>query len=108
VDFGTLVSRSLSAYSGQFVVRLRLRAPAHRVAETMPPWLGVLDPVDDASCILSIGLDDLDLLPSYAGDLRVDFDLVDPPEAAPHLRGLARRLLEATGEEVGERGLATA
>jgi hypothetical protein len=55
-----------------------------------------------------MGLDDLDLLPSYAGHLRVDFDLIEPPEAAIHLRGLARRLLAATGDTVGDPGLATA
>jgi predicted DNA-binding transcriptional regulator YafY len=110
-DYATLVSRSISAYSGQFVVRLRLRAPAHRVAEVMPPWLGVVDPVDDTSCILSLGLDDLDLLPSYAGHLRVDFELIEPSEAAAHLRGLARRLLKATesvGDSFREGGLASA
>jgi predicted DNA-binding transcriptional regulator YafY len=98
VDFATLVSRSISAYSGQHIVRLKLHAPAHRMAETMPPWLGALDPVDDETCILSIGLDSLDLLASYAGHLRVDFELIDPPEAAVHLRDLARRLRGAVGD----------
>ena len=105
VDFATLVSRSISASSGQFVVRFRLRAPAHHVAEVMPPWLGAVDPVDDASCILSMGLDDLDLLPSYAGHLRVDFELIEPPAAAAHLRRLSERLLRAIGDS-DEPGLA--
>jgi predicted DNA-binding transcriptional regulator YafY len=97
VDYATMVSRSVSAYSGQFVVRLALHAPAHRMAELMPPWLGALDPVDDESCILSIGLDSLDLLPSYVGHLRVDFELIEPDEAGVHLREMARRLQGAVG-----------
>jgi hypothetical protein len=93
-----MVSRSISASSGQFVVRLRLRAPAHEMRERMPPWLGAVDPVDDGCCILSIGLDDLEDLPSYVGHLRVDFELIEPAEASAHLRGLAQRLLGAIGE----------
>jgi predicted DNA-binding transcriptional regulator YafY len=98
VDFATLVSRSISASSGQHIVRLKLRLPAHRMAEAMPPWLGALDPIDERSCILSIGLDDLALLPSYVGHLRVDFELIEPAEAAIHLRTLAERILGALGE----------
>ena len=92
------MSRSISAYSGQFVVRLELKAPAHRVTELMPPWLGAVDPVDDTRCILSIGLDALDLLPSYVGHLRTDFELLEPADAAFHLRRMAHRMLAAIGE----------
>jgi predicted DNA-binding transcriptional regulator YafY len=99
VDYATLVSRSLAASTGQHTVRLKLHMPAHRMAEVMPPWLGALDPVDDRSCILSIGLDDLSLLPSYVGHLRVDFELIEPREAVTPLRALAQRILAAIGEE---------
>ena len=98
VDYATMVSRSISASSGHYLVRLKLHMPAHRMAELMPPWLGALDPVDEQSCILSIGLDSLELLPSYVGHLRVDFELIEPAEAAVHLRELALRILRATGE----------
>jgi hypothetical protein len=93
-----MVSRSISASSGQFVIRLRLLAPAQRAKETMPPWLGTVDPVDDGCCVLSIGLDDLDDLPSYVGHLRMDFELIEPAEASSRLRASARRLLGALGE----------
>ena len=92
VDFATLVSRSISAYSGQFVVRLEVEVPAHRMAEMMPPWLGAVDPVDEQRCILSIGLDDLEQLPSYVGHVRARFTLIEPAEAAVHLRAMADRL----------------
>lgn len=98
-DYATMVSRSISASSGQFVVRLRLPAPAHRARETMPPWLGAVDPVDDGCCILSIGLDDLDDLSAYVGHLRVDFELIEPAEASVHLRGQAQRFLRAIDEQ---------
>jgi predicted DNA-binding transcriptional regulator YafY len=97
-DYATMVSRSISAHSGQFVVRLKLRTSAKRMAELMPPWLGGLDPIDEASCILTIGLDDLELLPSYVGHVRVDFELLEPAEAAAPLRELALRILRGTGE----------
>jgi predicted DNA-binding transcriptional regulator YafY len=97
-DYATMVSRSISASSGQFMVRLRLLAPAHRARESMPPWLGAVDAVDDRCCIITIGLDHLEDLPSYVGHLRVDFELIEPAEASVHLRGLAQRLLAAVGE----------
>jgi len=98
-DYARLVARSLASASGPHIVRLRLRASAREVAEWMPPWLGTLDPVDDASCILRIGLDDLEWLPSYVGHLRVDFELIEPPEAEAYLRRTAERLLAAIREE---------
>ena len=57
-----------------------------------------VDPVDDTRCILSIGLDALDLLPSYVGHLRTDFELLEPADAAFHLRRMAHRMLAAIGE----------
>lgn len=99
VDFATLVSRSIAAPSGPHVVRLKLRSAAHDLVGRMPRWLGAIEPVDDRCCVLSMGLDDLTQLPSYVGHLRVDFELIEPAEAAPHLRRMAERLLAAADGE---------
>jgi predicted DNA-binding transcriptional regulator YafY len=94
-DYGTMVARSITTFSGQVVVRLRLLVSAQRASENMPPWLGTLDPINDQQCTLSIGLDALEELPSYVGHLRVPFELIEPDTAAPHLRAMAERLLAA-------------
>jgi predicted DNA-binding transcriptional regulator YafY len=98
VDFATLVSRSISAYSGEHLVRLRVHTSAGELAEGIPPWLGVIEPVDDQTCILSMGLDRLDLVGPYVAHLHVDFELIEPAEAAVPLREMARRLRGAVQE----------
>lgn len=69
---------------------IRLHAPASEVAAKVPP-AAVVEAVDERSCLLKAGADTLEYLALYLGLLDADFDVVDSPEFAGHLRKLIGR-----------------
>jgi predicted DNA-binding transcriptional regulator YafY len=76
--------------------RVRLRAPAETVAERIPPGVGLLEAVDERTCVLDTGADTLDTLAVYLGMLGVDFEVSEPPELVEYVRKLADRYRRAT------------
>ena len=76
--------------------RVRLRAPAETVAERIPPGVGLLEAVDERTCVLDTGADTLDTLAVYLGMLGVDFEVSEPPELVEQVRRLADRYRRAT------------
>lgn len=70
-----------------------LRAPASRL-RGLPPSL-VPEPVDDATCLLRVGGDDLDGIAAWIGVLGVDFEVLDPPELGEAVLRLAERYRRA-------------
>ncbi|MFC3995054.1 helix-turn-helix transcriptional regulator [Nocardiopsis sediminis] len=82
---------------------LTMHAPAERVADEVPPGIGVVEPVDDATCTLRIGSDRLDHLAVWVATFGFDFDVREPPELVAEIRALAARLERAAGPpEAGE------
>lgn len=69
--------------------RVLLHAPAERIAGLTT---GVVEPVDERSCLLTLRGDDLHVIAVVVAFLDVDFDVLDPPELRERLRDLARRL----------------
>jgi predicted DNA-binding transcriptional regulator YafY len=68
---------------------------APEVASEVPPTLGVVEPVDDRTCLLRIGSDSLDHLAVWVAAFGFDFEVREPPELVEHLRTLTARLLRA-------------
>ena len=56
-----------------------------------------VEPVDERTCIATVGADDPSLLALYLGLLDADFDVIDAPELAEELGKLARRFTRAAG-----------
>jgi len=69
-----------------------LAASAAAVAERIPPWIGVLEPLDDKRCLLSTGAETPEALVFQAMLCGVDFELTEPESLRPHLREIAARL----------------
>ncbi len=67
-----------------------------------PAVLPELDikPVDDGTCLLRLGGDDLVGMAAWVGLLGVDFEVLDPPELADAVRRLAERYGRAVGGAV--------
>ncbi|WP_051871421.1 helix-turn-helix transcriptional regulator [Streptomyces sclerotialus] len=82
---------------------LRMRGPAVRVADEVPPALGVVEPLDEETCLLRIGSDDLDHLAVWVAAFGFDFEVLDPPELVDRLRTLSARLGRAAWPETGAR-----
>ena len=56
-----------------------------------------VEPVDERTCIATVGADDPSLLALHLGLLDTDFDIIDAPELAEELGKLARRYNRAAG-----------
>jgi predicted DNA-binding transcriptional regulator YafY len=95
-DAARYVARGASAAAWRYRARVRVHASAEAVAARINPAVGVVEVVDERTCILDTGADTLGRLAVYLGLLGVDFDVDDPPELVEHLRALADRYRRAT------------
>jgi hypothetical protein len=65
------------------------------MAERVPPWIGVLEPLDAERCVLSSGAETPGALVFQAMLCGVEFELTEPESLRPHLREIAARLQRA-------------
>jgi hypothetical protein len=65
------------------------------VAPTAPPWVGVLEPLDEAHCMLSTDADSPEALVLQVMLCGVEFDLIEPADLGPSLVKIAGRLRRA-------------
>jgi hypothetical protein len=73
-----------------------VHAPVEAIAAQINPAVGVLEVIDERTCVLDTGADTLERLAVHLGMLGVDFDVGEPPELVDHLRALADRYRRAT------------
>jgi predicted DNA-binding transcriptional regulator YafY len=95
-DLAAYVSQRVSAAGWRHHARVRVQAPAEDVRRRIPAAAGVVEAVDEGTCLLDTGADTLETLAVYLGMLGVDFKVDAPPELVAHLRALADRYHRAT------------
>jgi predicted DNA-binding transcriptional regulator YafY len=98
-DFATLVSRSIAASPYRYRARLRVRGSVAEIRERVPPWFGVLEPIDDGHCVLTVGGDTVETIAALIVQAGVEFTLLEPAELAQPIRDIAARLLRGTHTE---------
>jgi predicted DNA-binding transcriptional regulator YafY len=86
-----LVSRGVPAAARRFQARVTVHAPAATIAERIGPWVGTVEALDDATCLLETGADTLEILAVYLGMLDAEFSVTDQPELRARLEALAGR-----------------
>jgi predicted DNA-binding transcriptional regulator YafY len=91
-----LVSGGIPPEARRHQARVIVRAPAAQLAERFGPWIGRLEAIDEASCVLTTGAERVEDLAAYLGMLGADFSVADPPELVAQLRVLAARYAAAT------------
>jgi predicted DNA-binding transcriptional regulator YafY len=96
-DLANYIARSVTTSPRRYQAVLRMHAPAKQVADEVPSSLGVVEPIDDHTCILRIGSDDLDHLAVWTAAFGFELDILEPPELIEHVRILAARLARAAG-----------
>jgi len=62
------------------------------IAQRVPPSAGVLEALDERSCIQHTGSHSLDEITIHLSLLGVDFQLREPPELVDYIRQLTGRL----------------
>jgi predicted DNA-binding transcriptional regulator YafY len=90
-----LVSRGVPPAGRRYRARVTVRAPAAVIMERIGPWVGTVEAVDEATCILDTGAETLDILAVHLGMLDAEFSVADAPELANHLLLLAGRYARA-------------
>lgn len=94
-DLAAYVSQGVSneVYAARAV--LRLHTSAERAAEVIGPSVGVLEAVDDTSCVLRTGAGNLDVLVIHVMLLGVDFEVLEPAELTERIGAVRDRLSRA-------------
>ncbi|HET6178612.1 MAG TPA: YafY family protein [Candidatus Sulfotelmatobacter sp.] len=96
-DFAAFVSKSLSSVPYPYHARVTLHAPVDAIAKRVPSSAGVLEAIDDRSCMLHAGAQSLEGITIHLSMLGVDFQVHEPAELIQYMRGLAERLSRASG-----------
>jgi len=97
-DFAAFVAKSLSQVPYPFRARVTLHAPVEALAERIPPSAGVLEAINQNSCLLHTGSHSLEGITIHLSLLGVGFQVHEPPELISYMRNLADRLQAATRE----------
>jgi predicted DNA-binding transcriptional regulator YafY len=97
-DAASFVATSVTAAPYRFRARVRMHAPAHVIAERVPPTVAVIEPAGQDSCVLTTGSDSLDALAFHLGLLGAEFTVLEPAELTERIRALAGRLHRAAAQ----------
>ncbi|WP_163506262.1 helix-turn-helix transcriptional regulator [Fodinicola acaciae] len=95
-DIAAYVSQRVSAAAWRYRARVTVHAPAEQVLDRINPAVGVVETVDERTCVLDTGADSIETLAVHLSLLGVDFTVTEPPELVAHLRLLATRYAGAT------------
>jgi predicted DNA-binding transcriptional regulator YafY len=95
-DFAAFVSRSLSQAPFPIRFRVTLHARLESLAKRIPPSAGVLEAIDEKSCVLSGGSNSLDSITFHLLMLGIEFQVHEPDELVQHIGRLALLLTGAT------------
>ena len=90
-----LVSRGVPVEARLHQARVVVSAPAEELARRFGLWLGTITAIDEFSCVLETGADNLEMLAGYLGLLGADFAVREPPELVEAVRALAARYAAA-------------
>lgn len=94
-DAARFVIEGISSRPYRYQARILVKAPAIDVAGRIPPTIGVVEAVDDTSCLLITGSDSLDAIALHLALLGPPFIPLEPPELRERCVILSRRLKEA-------------
>ena len=100
-DVAAYVARGVSSAGFRFAARVTVRAPAAEIAARISPAVGVVEAIDDRSCVLATGADSVRTVAVYLGLLDADFTVSEPPELLERLRMLADRYQRACSAAAG-------
>ena len=90
------IARGVPVDARRHQARVVVHAPAAELTGRFGPWLGTISAIDDRSCTLETGADNLEMLAGYLGLLGADFSVSEPPELVAAVQALAARYAAAT------------
>lgn len=103
-DAARFVAEGIAAGGYRYQARVRIEAPAHVVAARVPPQAAVIEAIDDTSCLLISGGDQLDWIVMHLAVLDFPFTPLDPPELRERCAALSSRLAAAAAAAAAPSG----
>lgn len=94
-DVVAYLSQQLSVRAWPYRATVTLHSPAAELADRVWPGMGVLEPVDDARCLLHVGADSPWSLSWMITSIDTDFTVTEPLELVEQIEILARRCAAA-------------
>jgi predicted DNA-binding transcriptional regulator YafY len=96
-NLAAYVSRGVSSAAWRHRAKVTVHAPAEVIAERLPTAVGPVEAIDEGTCTVDTGADNVEMLAVWLGMLGADFDVTNSPELTAHLRVLADRYHRAAG-----------
>ena len=94
-DYPAFVLRT-TAFAGWHVhARITVNASAAEVLSRINPTVGIVEAIDDNTCVLVTGADTVETVAVYIGMLGLDFTVTEPAELLAHLTTVAERYARA-------------
>jgi len=90
------VAEAISYAPYRIRAKFKLAGAVAALAGRLPPWVGVLEPLDATHSLLSTGAESPEVLIAQVVLCGVDFELLEPEDFRPHLQEIARRIQMAT------------
>jgi hypothetical protein len=94
-NYTDFVLRDVASTGWAVHARITVHAPAQEVVSRIHAAVGIVESVDDNTCILVTGADSLEIIAVYIGMLGLDFHVDGPPELITHLETVGNRYLSA-------------
>jgi predicted DNA-binding transcriptional regulator YafY len=94
-DVERYVAESISHAPYAFRAKFSLAGSVSELAERIPPWIGVLEPLSATRTLLTVGAETPEALLLQVMLCGVDFELLEPDDLRGHLRQVIARLERA-------------
>lgn len=94
-DLARYLAFGVTTHQYRYQAVLVMHAPLSEVADEIPSTIGVVEPIDERTCLVRIGSDSLDQLAVWTAAFGFEFEIREPPELTAHLRTLTARLTRA-------------
>jgi predicted DNA-binding transcriptional regulator YafY len=94
-DLAAYLRHGVSTAVYRYQACVTLHVPAETAAERVLPAAGVIEAVDEQTCLLRTGSNSLDELVVYLGLFDLPFTVREPPELIARIRAVAGRLHDA-------------
>ncbi|MFF0341883.1 helix-turn-helix transcriptional regulator [Kribbella sp. NPDC004875] len=95
LNYTDFVLRDVATTGWKVHARITVYAPAREVLSRIHAAVGIVESVDENTCILVTGADSLEIIAVYIGMLGLDFRVDGPPELITHLETVGNRYLKA-------------
>ena len=97
-DIGEYVMRNVRSVPMTYQSRVVVHAAAAVITERVPRGI-VVEPVDDATCVVHATANTIEMLALYIGMLDAEFTVTEPPELLAHLSRLSERFVSAVSRK---------